>query len=237
MARRLCIDYVDPSIVSSLLSSRLIALNKNPGVRPIDIGNTSRRIIAKPILSIVKPDILETTGSIQLCVGQPAGVEAAVHAARSIYHDNTTDAILLVDTTNAFNSLNRSTALHNIRRLCPSIATVLINTYRHSTNLYLDGSVLQSAEGTTQGDPLAMQMYAIAIIPLINKLRDALKDVSQIWYADDACASGRIDQLLTGGDLLQWKVPSLVIFRIPPNHGSLLNPISSNLHLHHSPTL
>ena len=40
------------------------------------------------------------------------------------------EAILLVDATNAFSALNHQVALHNIRRLCPLIATILINSYR-----------------------------------------------------------------------------------------------------------
>lgn len=49
-------------------------------------------------------------------------------------------------------------------------------------------SSLLSAEGATQGDPLAMPMYALATVPLINNL--ASSDVSQVWYADDASATG-----------------------------------------------
>ena len=46
-----------PKCVSPLLACRLIALNKNPGVRPIGIGDTARRIIAKAILNIARPDV------------------------------------------------------------------------------------------------------------------------------------------------------------------------------------
>ena len=45
-ARRLCSTYVDPTSIKPLLASRLIALDKRPGVRPIGIGDTARRIIA-----------------------------------------------------------------------------------------------------------------------------------------------------------------------------------------------
>ena len=37
------------------------------------------------------------------------------------------EAVLLIDANNAFNSLNREAALHNIQILCPSFATILIN--------------------------------------------------------------------------------------------------------------
>ena len=80
--------------------------------------------------------------------------------------DQSTEAALLVDATNAFNSINRHYALHNIdiNVMYPSLAHVLINTYQHHVHLFITGSEeIPSTEGTTQGDPLAMAMYAIAI--------------------------------------------------------------------------
>ena len=68
----------------------------------------------------------------------------------SLFQQEETEAILLVDASNAFNCLNRLSALDNIRRLCPSLATALINSYRAP---FVDGDVLYSSEGTTQGDP------------------------------------------------------------------------------------
>ena len=187
LARRLSTTYLDPTGLSPFLACRLIALDKNPGVRPIGVCETARRIIAKAILSVTRGDIQDAAGSLQLCAGQIAGAEAAVHATRESFLDDNTEAILLVDASNAFNVLNRQVALHNISMLCPSIATTLINTYRAPTDLFVDGSSLLSQEGTTQGDPLAMPMYAVATIPLIRSLPDT---VQQVWYADDASASG-----------------------------------------------
>ncbi len=116
MAGRICSFYVDPTHIKPLLASRLIALDKNPGVRPIGIG---RRIIAKAVLTIISTDIQEATGSREMCVGQISGIEAAVHATRSAFESTKSEAILLVDATNA---LNRKVALHNMRHLCPPIA-------------------------------------------------------------------------------------------------------------------
>ena len=60
--------------------------------------------------------------------------------------------------------------------------------------MYVDGSILYSQEGTTQGDPLAMPMYAIALLPLIEGVNPE-QSVTQTWYADDATAAGKIRKL------------------------------------------
>ena len=179
LAQRLCTEYVHPDGLSALVASRLIALDKNPGVRPIGVGEVSRRIIAKAVLSIIRVDIQEVTGSLQLCSGQTSGCEAAVHTLNEAYHQDDAEAVLLVNATNAFNCLNREAALRNIQHLCPPLATILINTYRQPVNLFVDGNTLLSQEGTAQGDPLAMSMYAVGILPLIKQTN---KSVKQAWY-------------------------------------------------------
>ena len=113
---------------------------------------------------------------------------------RSIYSNEGTEAVLLVDASNAFNALNHGVALSNVRFLCPSLATILINTYRELTELFVEGEVLWSEEGTTQGDPLAMPFYALATIPLIDHLGNTSK-ITQLWYADDASSAGSLTSL------------------------------------------
>ena len=151
VAKRLCSSLVDPQGLAPLLACRLIALDKCPGVHPISIGDTARRIITRAILSITKGDIQDAAGSIQLCAGQLSGCKAAVHSVRERFLEEDTEAALLVDASNAFNSINRMSALLDIRHLCPSIATILINCYRAPTKLFIDGDVILSQEGTTQG--------------------------------------------------------------------------------------
>ena len=119
VARRISTSFIDPDALQPLLNCHLIALNKNPGVRPIGIGETSRRIIAKAVLFVVKQDIMDAAVCLQLCAGQRAGCKAAVHAMREIFADKDTEGILLVDASNAFNSLNRRAALLNMFHLCP----------------------------------------------------------------------------------------------------------------------
>ena len=61
---------------------------------------------------------------------------------------------MLVDATNAFNTLNWEVALRNILHLFPSLGCVLINTYRDGAQLCIDGESIASAEETSQGDHL-----------------------------------------------------------------------------------
>ena len=198
--RRICTELVDPIVIMPLVACRLIALDKCPGVRPIGVGETMRRIMNKTIATVLRDEIQEAAGPLQVCAGQIAGCEAAIHAMRRIHESQDTEAVILADASNAFNSLNCEVALRNISHLCPSLSKALINTYREDIPLYIDGETTFSQEGTTQGDPLAMAMYAIAITPLINRLKE--DDVKQIWYADDAAAGGKLSDLKTRWDRL-----------------------------------
>ena len=47
-------------------------------------------------------------------------------------------------------------------------------------------------KGMNHPGRLAMPMYAIATIPLFNRLSE---DAKQVWYADDAAALGTTEQL------------------------------------------
>ena len=142
-----------------------------------------------------KQDVIDACGATQVCAGHKSGSEAAIHAMHNIFESDETDAALLVDTSNAFNSLNRAAALHNVRVLCPIIATYAINTYRAPVRLIVtEEKELLSSEGTTQGDPLAMSLYAISLQPLITLL-SIRSSAKQCWYADDATGAGALTDI------------------------------------------
>ena len=54
---------------------------------------------------------------------------------------------------------------------------------------------IMSCKGTTQGDPLAMAMYSLAITPLIKELSECHSETKQVWYADDSTVAGSISNL------------------------------------------
>lgn len=183
--------------IEAYLACRLIPLDKGPGVRPIGVGEVIRRIFGKTIINTIKGDIMKSAGSLQLCAGQQAGCEAAVHAMNEIFHEEAIDAIILVDASNAFNSLNRNVFIHNIKILCPPMARYVINCYKNRSRLFIiGGKELASDEGTTQGDPFAMPTYGIGLTPLLDMLKEIpLIEIKQAAFADDLAGGGSLDAL------------------------------------------
>ena len=58
----------------------IIPLNKQPGLRPIGVGEVFRQIAGKSVMILLKKDVLQAAASLQLCGGQVAGSEAVIHA-------------------------------------------------------------------------------------------------------------------------------------------------------------
>ena len=203
LAKNILLKSYDPVLLEGYVASRVIPLDKNPGIRPIGVGEVLRRIIGKVISHNAKEEILSAAGPLQTCAGQGAGAEAEIHAMQSIFLNESTDAVLLIDASNAFNCMNRMVGLHNIRITCPTISTYLINTYRYPTRLFISGGgEILSLEGTTQGDPLAMAWCSLNTVTIINKLMSSLPEIKQVWLADDATAAGKIRSLHLWYELL-----------------------------------
>ena len=197
-------------------AGRLVALDKEPGktplqVRPIGIGEVLRRIVGKSVMILLKADITGAAGPLQACAGHRGGVESAVHAMKDVFDDPNTEAILLVDASNAFNNMNRQTALHNMQIICPEMSTYLTNTYRSPPSLYVansDGVKILSEEGCTQGDNAGMAFYSCNTLPLITLLHISTF-CKQAWFADDSAAAGKLKDLRKWWDVLNENGPSM----------------------------
>ncbi len=62
-------------------------------------------------MHVLKEDIVLAGGTLQTCTGIDSGIEAAVHSMARSFNQDDTEAILLVDASNAFNSMNRAKSL------------------------------------------------------------------------------------------------------------------------------
>ena len=218
MIKKLCIIQIeDETSLQALMACRLIPLNKNPGVRPIGIGEVLRRIAGKVVMTVSKHRIVEATGSIQVCAGQEAGSEAAIHAIHDTFESSDCEAVLLVDAENAFNSINREAMLQNIDILCPIISTFIKNSYTAPSRLFVhEGKEIASKEGTTQGDPTAMAAYALALTPLMTHLLKFIEEknlnTTEVAFADDVTAAGSLEDVKTYWDELLKVGPTFGYF-------------------------
>jgi len=152
LTKQLCFTKTNFTHFKELFSCRLIPLDKCPGVIPIRIGEVLRCIIGKCVMRALKRDVEECAGGIQTCGGQQAGIEAAIHAMLEIYNKDECEGLLLVDASNAFNSLNQQAALQNVKVTCPNIAQYIENMYSQPSRLYLagrNGEFILSEEGPT----------------------------------------------------------------------------------------
>ena len=64
---------------------------------------------------------------------------------RQLYDDPSPEAVLLLDAKNVFNNLNHQVTLCNKQILCPSLATVLINTYHEDVHTFIDNHCIFSS--------------------------------------------------------------------------------------------
>ena len=222
-------NLTNDNVLSSLLACRLIPLDKNPGLRPIGIGEVLRRIIGKMVVWVLRPDLQEAAGDLQLCVGQEGGCEAGVHAMHAMFEEDRTHGIIQIDANNAFNTINRKVFMHNIRIICPEIGTFVLNCYSRPARLFVMGGIeIQSLEGTTQGAPEAMPVYAESIIPLMDMAADPLNrsedKVRQSAFADDLAAAGTINELKWWWDIIVKFGPFLGYYPKPEKSWLIVKP-------------
>ena len=71
--KKLCSEKLDASSLEAFLASRLIPFDKNPGLRPIGVGEILRRIAGKVAVSSTRNDIIDSVGSLKVCTGYEAG--------------------------------------------------------------------------------------------------------------------------------------------------------------------
>ena len=101
-----------------MMSGRLIALEKQPGVRPVEVGETWQHLMANCVLQVTGYETKATCGTEQLDGGVEAGIEGVIHSMHLLWEQNYQEeewGFLLVDVRNAFNKESRMSMLFRSR--------------------------------------------------------------------------------------------------------------------------
>ena len=93
--------------------------------------------MGKCISWLLRKDIQQAGGPLQTSTDLQGSAEAAIHSMKLIFTKESTDRVILVDSSNLFNSQNRKAALHNIQIICPEFLTVFVNTYRLPVRMFI----------------------------------------------------------------------------------------------------
>nr|GEZ76955.1 putative reverse transcriptase domain-containing protein [Tanacetum cinerariifolium] len=132
-------------------------------------------------------------------VGVPRGGEAILYAVNHLVEDRGDDlslSMLLVDFQNAFNLIDRTIMLDEVRLRCPAISRWVEFCYSSPARLYYGEHSLWSCQGVQQGDPLCPFLFSLVLHPLICKIRDSFNLCLQEWYLDEGTIVG--DTLVVG---------------------------------------
>ncbi|GKD40780.1 putative reverse transcriptase domain-containing protein [Tanacetum coccineum] len=105
-------------------------------------------------------------------------------------------SMLLVDFQNAFNLVDQTVMLEEVRLRCPAISRWVEFCYSSPARLYYGEHFLWSSQGVQQGDPLGPLLFYLVLHPLICKIRDSFNLCLQAWYLDDGTIVG--DTLVVG---------------------------------------
>jgi hypothetical protein len=176
---------VPEEICPVLYGASLCALlKKDGGIRPIAVGCSFRRLVAKLCSKNIMPALGPWLRPQQLGFGTKGGVEAGAHAARLyVSHQHTGPrAFLKMDFVNAFNMVRRDQILHSVISKAPGIYPFLWQCYRHPSLLAYGEEHIISQRGVQQGDPLGPALFCLAVHSIASQMSSAFN----VWYLDDA---------------------------------------------------
>ena len=69
----------------AFMSGRLIALDIQPGVRPVGIGETWQRIFEKIVVKVTGTKTTMACQDDQLCAGLKTGINGAIHGVQALW--------------------------------------------------------------------------------------------------------------------------------------------------------
>ena len=183
------------------------------GIRPIAVGNITRRLISKCYSFALSDKAAQLLAPFQLGVGVRGGCEALVHTVRALMDDPNTSpdtcCLLQVDLINAFNKADRATAFREVRRLFPELARWFESTYGTQAELIFGEAVILSCDGFHQGDPLACLFFALVLHPIILRISAEVPDLLlNGWFLDDGALMGKLDDLSRAVNIIRQQGPT-----------------------------
>jgi hypothetical protein len=179
---------------------------KGGGLRPVAVGLTLRRLVAKAASRAVSSACSSIFAPRQLGVCTKGGTEALVHAARRyLEHKAPGRALVKLDFSNAFNSLRRDCMLEAVANQMPGLLPLALSSYGAPSCLWLGDETLSSEEGVQQGDPLGPLLFCLTVQPLLvdSKCEFVSGYLDDVGLGDEvSCLAERVNAFEAAAALL-----------------------------------
>jgi hypothetical protein len=205
-------------------SASLIALKKkDSSIRPIEVGEITRRLTSKICLKKVIAKAIKYLALYQLGIGVPNAIETILHGLNSLIRGNTVDVhaiFLLLDFENAFNMIGREFFFQETLRLFLEISHWVQFTYGCAALLFTGIDVIPSYIGIQQGDPLGPLLFYLVLQLLLLRVNDKFKGTPTPAYLDDVTVGPLRDAVTARSALVFVKLEG-------PNYGLYLNLIKA----------
>ena len=154
------------------------------------MGEVLCRLTSKCISRAVKGEAFRILTPLQVRVGVLVGCESIVHAVNRVQEDFNIRLerkwTLLLDFSNAFNSINCGKMSEEARARIPSIAVWLECCYGAQPLLHLREHTILSKNRVQQGDPLGLLAFALVLHPVVERFKREVPGFNlNAWYLDD----------------------------------------------------
>ncbi|GKD00132.1 hypothetical protein Tco_1170406 [Tanacetum coccineum] len=145
-----------PTVLGGYIASAPLTPLVKPGggIRPIVVGTIWRRLVSKVSATMIGHSLDGYLDGLQFGVGVPGEGVAILHAVNRLVEDRGDDvglSMLLVDYQNAFNLVDRTVMLEEVRLRCPAISRWVEFCYSSPARLYYGEHSLWSCQGVQQG--------------------------------------------------------------------------------------
>ena len=207
-------------IRSWITATRIMALNKpntNNDIRPINIGSNYLKLSAKPVLRTLQRRITNEFKDLQYS-HESNGCEKIIRVMSTIYQETQND-IVTIDAQGAFDRISRKHILVKVKEKFPELLPLVKKRYSTESTMWYYGTSdgiqpIKSAEGVQQGDILATLLFALAIHPLLQRIKELLGNDFAKWFVDDGNIATNFNKM--------YEVLRLLI-QIGPSYGYILN--------------
>ena len=141
-----------------------------------------RRLVSKCLATSVCLLAFSLLAPLQMGVSVKGGCEAIIHATSHLMSSSPADLhwTLLLNFSNAFNSINREAMFVELRQRLPGLSAWMESSYSRQPLLHLGGDCIHSCCEVQQGDPLGPLGFALTLHPIVGSPENLAEALSII---------------------------------------------------------